>query len=231
MLEILDIGNTFTRIALWDGGEFIDLRRLPTEKLNLLPVVEYPRVAACVYPAAKEKLSGIDIDFISALNHHSKVDFSPVDCTTLGADRVANAIAAAEFYELPAAVIDCGTAITLEVIDGQKRFVGGAIAPGRKLLRKALAQGTAQLPEIPLGMDIPENIGCNTVDAIRFGVDTGIIGVVGEWLSVLRKKYPSLTVIFTGGDGRYFAPSFPEAQLADEFFTLHGIRLAGGFAD
>lgn len=230
MLEVLDIGNTFTRIAVWDGGEFSDLRRLPTAALELSPA-DFPRVAACVYPAAKDRLSGVEIDFISALNHHSKVDFSPVDCTTLGADRVANAIAAAEFYELPAAVIDCGTAITLEVIDGQKRFVGGAIAPGRKLLRKALAQGTAQLPEIPLGMDIPENIGCNTVDAIRFGVDTGIIGVVGEWLSVLRKKYPSLTVILTGGDGKYFAPSFPEAVLADEFFTLHGIRLAGGFAD
>ena len=142
---------------------------------------------------------------------------------------MANAIAAAEFYKLPAAVIDCGTAVTLEVIDEKYRFVGGAIAPGRKLLRQALASGTAQLPEIPLGIDIPEKIGRNTVDAIRFGVDAGIIGVVREWLSVLLKIYPALTVILTGGDGKYFAPSFPEAFLSDEFFTLHGIRLAGGY--
>ncbi len=229
MLEVLDIGNTFTRIALWNGGGFVDLRRLPTEKLNSLPVVDYPRVAACVYPAAKEHLSGVSVDFISALNHHSKVDFSPVDRTTLGADRVANAVAAAEFYKLPAAVIDCGTAVTMEVIDEKYRFTGGAIAPGRKLLRKALACGTAQLPEIPLSENIPENIGRNTFEAIHFGVDSGIIGMVREWLSVLREKYPELTVILTGGDGRYFAQSFPEAVLADEFFTLHGIRLAGGY--
>jgi type III pantothenate kinase len=225
MLTVLDIGNTFTRIAEWNGGEFINLRRLPTAELSSEKSV-IPQVAACVCPAVKEKLKDSAVEFISALNQHSKVDFSPVDCTTLGADRVANAIAVAEFYPLPAAVIDCGTALTLEVVDSQYRFVGGAIAPGRKLLRKALASGTAQLPEIPLGQGIPENIGCNTVDAIRFGVDSGIVGIVRQWITVLKKTYPELTVILTGGDAPFLVPAFPEAFLADEYFTLHGIRLA-----
>jgi type III pantothenate kinase len=162
MLEVWDIGNTFTRIAIWDGGEFTVLRRLPTVELTAA-ADNIPRAAACVCPAVREKLSGSGIKFISAVDQHSKVDFSLMDCSTLGADRVANAIAAAEFYRLPAAVIDCGTAITLEVIDKEYRFVGGAIAPGRKLLRQALANGTAQLPEIPLKNDIPEFIGRNTV--------------------------------------------------------------------
>ena len=226
MLEVLDIGNTFTRIAMWDGGEFVNLRRLSTAEL----VIENDgvhRVAACVCPDVKSRLQTAGVEFISALNHHSKVDFSLVDCTTLGADRVANAIAAAEFYPLPAAVIDCGTAVTLEVVDDKFRFAGGAIAPGRKLLRKALASGTAQLPEIPLGQGIPEEIGRNTVDAIKFGVDAGIVGIVREWLRVLRKKYPDLTVILTGGDAGFLSPEFPEAVTVDEFFTLHGIRLAG----
>ena len=229
MVQLLDIGNSFTRIALWDGGDFCDLRRLPTCQLDKLPPVDFPQVAACVYPPAKEVLSKSDIVFISALNHRSKVDFSLVDCRTVGADRVANAIAAAEFYRLPAAVIDCGTAVTLEVIDGHCRFVGGAIAPGRKLLRQALHNGTAQLPEIPLSEKMPSAIGRNTVDAISFGVDTGIVGSVRQWLELLRRTYPELTVILTGGDAGFLAPEFPEAVLADEFFTLHGIRLAGGF--
>ncbi|MBO7327640.1 MAG: type III pantothenate kinase [Lentisphaeria bacterium] len=226
MLEVLDIGNTFTRIATWNGGVFVDLRRLPTGEL---PVGkgEFHRIAACVCPEEKERLKDSGIEFISALNQASKVDFSLVDCSTLGGDRVANAIAAAELYSLPAAVIDCGTAITLEVVDERCRFAGGAIAPGRKLLRKALASGTAQLPEIAVDNRIPENIGCNTVDAIRFGVDAGAVGVVREWLSVLQKKYSDLTVILTGGDAAFFAPAFPEAIIADEYFTLNGIRLAG----
>jgi type III pantothenate kinase len=228
MLEVWDIGNTFTRIAIWDGGEFTVLRRLPTVELTAA-ADNIPRAAACVCPAVREKLSGSGIKFISAVDQHSKVDFSLMDCSTLGADRVANAIAAAEFYRLPAAVIDCGTAITLEVIDKEYRFVGGAIAPGRKLLRQALANGTAQLPAIPLKNDIPEFIGRNTVEAIRFGVDTGIIGVVREWLDRVKETYPDLTVILTGGDAGYLASSFPEAVLSDEYFTLHGIRVAAGY--
>ncbi len=229
MLQILDIGNTFTRIALWDGGDFCDLRRLPTGELDNLPASTYPRVAACVYPPAKALLKKADIDFISALNHHSKVDFSLVDGTTLGADRVANAIAAAEFYQLPAAVIDCGTAVTMEVIDKKCRFAGGAIAPGRKLLRKALHTGTAQLPDVPLAENMPVSIGRNTVDAITFGTDAGIVGTVHQWLTLLHRDFPNLTVILTGGDAGFLASEFPEAIVADEFFTLHGIRLAGGY--
>ena len=225
MLKVLDIGNTFTRIAEWNGGEFINLRRLPTAELSS-EKSDVPQVAACVYPPAKELLKESGTEFISASEQHSKVDFSLVDCSTLGADRVANAVAAAEFYPLPAAVVDCGTALTLEVVDAQCRFAGGAIAPGRKLLRKALASGIAQLPEIPLGQGIPENIGRNTVDAIRFGVDSGIVGVVRQWIAVLKEKYPDLTVILTGGDAEFLHPAFPDAVMADEYFTLHGIRLA-----
>ena len=228
MVQILDIGNTFTVAADWDGGRFLNLRRLPTRELeNFVP--SGPLVAACVCPAAKKYFPASGTVFISALNQQSKVDFSPVDCSTLGADRVANAIAAAEFHSLPAAVIDCGTAVTLEVVDSAFRFVGGAIAPGRKLLRKALANGTAQLPNIPLAGDIPSDIGCNTADAIRFGVDTGIIGTVKEWLQIIKKSYPQLTVILTGGDAGFLAPAFPEAIVADEYFTLHGIRITGGY--
>ena len=151
------------------------------------------------------------------------------DGTTLGADRVANAIAAAEFYQLPAAVIDCGTAVTMEVIDKKCRFAGGAIAPGRKLLRKALHTGTAQLPDVPLAEKMPVSIGRNTVDAITFGTDAGIVGTVRQWLTLLRRDYPDLTVILTGGDAGFLASEFPEAIVADEYFTLHGIRLAGGY--
>lgn len=225
MIRVLDIGNTFTRIALWDGEKFTDIIRVPTEKLEL-DADGIPTVAACVCPAVKERLQHLDIDFISAADQHGKVDFSPVDCRTLGADRVANAVAAAEFFLLPAMVIDCGTAITCEVIDKECRFAGGAIAPGRKLMRSILAQGTAQLPEIPVSTVIPTEIGQNTRDAITFGVDNGAIGIIRRWIEVVQKKYPDLTLILTGGDAGFFAPALPEAVLTDDKFTLHGIRLA-----
>lgn len=229
MIKILDIGNTFTRIAEWDGGEFVDLRRLSTVDLNKDIIGTGSVVAACVCPQCKENLNGCGINFISALNHKSKVDFSLIDRTTVGADRVANAIAAAEFYPLPAVVIDCGTALTMEVVDEKCRFAGGAIFPGRKLLRNALASGTAQLPEIPMGQGMPHEIGRNTFEAIRFGIDNGIAGTAKQWIYEVEKIYGKVNVILTGGDAKFLSPAFPCAVVADDKFTLHGIRIAGGF--
>ena len=140
MFQILDIGNTHTRIAFWDNGEFISIKVVDTATLDRCEFSSIPAAAACVCAEVRKKLDGCGINFISALNQRSEVDFSLVDCSTLGADRVANAAALAEFYPLPGAVIDCGTAITLELVDENRRFAGGAIAPGRALMRSSLGR-------------------------------------------------------------------------------------------
>ncbi len=228
MVELLDIGNTFTRIAQWDGNRIRSLHRVLTADFSGTGTA-LPQVAACVCPAVKARLHNSGIRFISALDHDSGVDFSAVDRATLGADRVANAIALAELYELPGVVIDCGTAITMEIVDEKKRFLGGAIAPGRRLMRQALHCGTAQLPEAAMSDVIPERAGCNTADAIKFGVDRGCVGVIREFIAQANRMMPVKTVILTGGDAPYFAPEIPGAISADDTFTLTGIRIAGGY--
>ncbi|MBR2344990.1 MAG: type III pantothenate kinase [Lentisphaeria bacterium] len=228
MIEILDIGNSFTRIALWDGIHIRSLRRVATADFSGT-AGDLPAVAACVCPDVKKRLAGENIEFISAVNHRSAVDFSAVNTATLGADRVANAIALAELYDLPGVVIDCGTAVTMEVVDADKRFRGGAIAPGRKLMRQALHCGTGQLPEVPLYEKVPELPGCNTPDAISFGIDRGIIGMVREFVESAARMFPLKSVVLTGGDAGFLAFEFPDAIIADEFFTLTGIRIGGGY--
>ena len=101
MFQILDIGNTHTRIAFWDNGEFISIKVVDTAALDCCEFSSIPAAAACVCAEVRKKLDGCGINFISALNQRSEVDFSLVDCSTLGADRVANAAALAEFYPLP----------------------------------------------------------------------------------------------------------------------------------
>ena len=86
MVELLDIGNSFTRIALWDGTEIRSLRRVATADFSGAEAA-LPKVAACVCPEVRAKLEGAGIEFITALNQRSRVDFSAVDRTTLGADR------------------------------------------------------------------------------------------------------------------------------------------------
>lgn len=227
MLRVLDIGNTHTRIADWDGRVFSGQQVIDTgDFCRYFRMPDFPVVAACVCPQIKAELSGSGIIFVTALENSGVVDFSLVDRTTLGADRVANAVALAELYPLPGAVIDCGTAITLEMVDEDRRFIGGAIAPGRALMRHSLETGTAQLPKTRLLEHIHRNPGKNTVDAIGLGIVSAAVGVVKELANVARENMDLKTLILTGGDAAFFHEALPEATMCNEEFTLHGVRLA-----
>ncbi len=229
---VVNIGNTFSRAELWNGKYFEPLFRIETARFdpNALPE-GVPVVAATVIPEVKRRPGAEKIHFIDARECGTFVDFTQIDCSTLGADRVANAIALAEFYELPAIAVDCGTAITLEIVDEERVFRGGAIAPGRRLMRRALATGTAQLPEIPFSAKLPEQAGNGTVESIRFGIDRGAVGLVRELVQVAAAPFggvEKVRIVATGGDAPYFAAALPFLELAPEEFTHHGIRLAGG---
>ena len=224
---LLDIGNTHTRIARNDGAAVRILRILPTAELCAADLPADEQIAAVsVVPDAAARLASRKVGFVTAENCGGLIDFSGVDATTLGADRVANAIAAAEFYELPALVVDCGSAITCELVDEGRKFLGGAIAPGRLLQRKALRSGTAQLPEIALAETLPATPGANTEEAIRLGVDTGTVGMVRELARIMGKAAKLRSVVLAGGDAGFFAAAFPEWSAAPADFTLQGVRLA-----
>ena len=139
-MTLLDIGNTFTRIV---SGE--NSRVVPTAGLSAADIPGGKAAACCVVPAVKERLKECDIFWLTSANAGNFVDFTCVDTSTLGADRVANAVALAAEYPLPAVCVDCGTAVTLEVVDQNRVFRGGAIAPGRMLMRKSLFSGKNRL--------------------------------------------------------------------------------------
>ncbi len=227
MLTLLNIGNSHAQIGIWSDGKMNMLPSIPTPELNLSHLSSEGKiVVASVVPEVTKRLAkGVDY-FLSATNCGNFIDFSLADTTTLGADRVANSIAAAEFYPLPTLVVDCGTAITIEIIDRDRRFLGGAIAPGRKLMRKILYDGTAQLPEIPFSQVFPTHPGLCTSDAIRFGIDRGAVGLVRELITSVCSQHEIHTCLVTGGDAKFFAKAIPELIMTEPDFTLHGIRLA-----
>ena len=145
---------------------------------------------------------------------------------TVGADRIANAISLISTGKIPALCIDCGTAITFEYVDSDRVLCGGAILPGRRLLRQALHDYTAKLPLVPFSREPLPIPGNNTVEAIQIGTDIGVIGAVREILEQFRNKVPELRVIFCGGDSPWFLPYFPEAEAFGSDFTLKGLALA-----
>jgi type III pantothenate kinase len=120
--------------------------------------------------------------------------------------------------------------MTTVAVDGRRRFRGGAILPGRRLLRLALHEHTAQLPEVALQERCPAAIGANTQDAIVAGVDMGIAGAVQFLLENTRAELEasSCPVLVTGGDAAYFLASISDLMSTPPDFVLRGLaRIAG----
>ncbi|MEM6393154.1 MAG: type III pantothenate kinase [Planctomycetota bacterium] len=143
----------------------------------------------------------------------------------VGEDRLLNAAAAFDVLKQACVVVDAGTAITVDFVDGAGTFHGGAIAPGAQLQLDALNQRTAQLPEVTF--DRPDEvIGHNTTEAMRSGVYFGLRGMVHELVerfAEVHGQYPM--VIATGGDANLL---FREDDLVDRVvpdLTLMGIAV------
>jgi len=148
----------------------------------------------------------------------------------VGVDRVAAAAAAAVAKQggRPAIVVDCGTAATVDMVDGSGAFLGGAILPGPVLMARALAEGTSKLPEVQAldGDDPPAMPGRGTRDAIAAGIGWGIRGAIAELVARARATLGAPTpVVVTGGWRRAVLPAVPDALEAPDL-VLTGIALA-----
>ncbi len=146
----------------------------------------------------------------------------------VGADRIVNALAAAELYGGPAIVVDFGTATTFDVVDVRGDYVGGAIAPGIDISLEALGRRGAQLRKVEL-MRPRTVIAKNTVEALQsgmvFGFASQVDGLVERMIEELGAARDDVRVIATGG----LAPVVVEEcrSLTDHqpWLTLLGLEL------
>lgn len=231
MIIVGNIGNTNSEFALANDAELVSApEQLATADLlsgtipNLLQTSpNLPIWLVGVVPDARD-LDALKPATWIAADQCRAIDFSSVDTRTLGADRIANVAAAAALLKLPALIIDCGTAITFELINDGSAFCGGAILPGRQLMRSALHSGTAQLPDIPMDSAVPEGAGTTTRDAIAVGVDAGVIGAVQAVRKhILAGITPPVTTYVTGGDALFFLERLEVVEAVPPHFTLKGV--------
>lgn len=151
----------------------------------------------------------------------------------VGPDRLVNAYAAAHLYGAPAVVVDCGTATTLDAVDGEGAFVGGAIAPGLVLGLEALATRTARLPLVePRLPDGP--IGRDTAAALRVGAVLGHRAMIEGLLGRMRRELAAgaggaphdVRVVLTGGLAALpWARTVEGVDAIDPDLTLRGLAL------
>lgn len=146
---------------------------------------------------------------------------------TVGQDRLLCAAGAFAHAGQACVVVDVGTAVTIDFVDGEGVFHGGAIAPGLDMMLAALAEKTEALPRVSFDREAAESIfGKNTPDAMRQGVKAMVCGSVrylAERYADFYEAYPR--IIATGGDmGVLEGDELVETFLPD--LQLHGIRVA-----
>lgn len=122
------------------------------------------------------------------------------DGSSLGPDRILAAYAACWLAGGPAVAVDCGTALTVDVVDPAQGFLGGAIAPGYRTLARALARDGAMLPLVESHEATPTYPGRSTDEAIRLGIEAAFSGAVLRLVAAARGGLPQAPVFVTGGD-------------------------------
>ncbi len=144
----------------------------------------------------------------------------------IGADLVANSIAAYAKYQQCCVVTDFGTALTFTTIDQYGEVLGVAIAPGLKTAMGALISNTAQLPDVAL--EYPQSVlGKDTIHAIRSGILVGYTGLVKHMLASIEKEMGrTCKFIATGGLSFALTPLNSVFDSYDEDLTLRGLKIA-----
>jgi len=144
----------------------------------------------------------------------------------VGADRIANTVAAHRRYGGPAIVVDFGTTTNFDVVSAEGDFLGGAFAPGLEVSAESLFNRAARLFRVPFTP--PANaIGKNTADCLRSGIVFGYVGLVEGLLARLEDelKPASPRVVATGGLAATIAPLAKGIERVDDDLTLDGLRL------
>ncbi len=234
---LIDNSNTRTKLALGDSQQLLKWRGiLPTTEISaqslevVLSDLEFSAVAICsVVPKKASVLAawfGARHYPVHFLNYQSplglEIDYP--DPSQIGADRLANAAGVLSRHQVPAIIIDFGTAVTFDVISATPAYCGGVIAPGLGAMSGYLTRRTALLPTVEL-IEPPSAIGKSTEHAMQVGAVIGYRGLVKEIIHQISKELSGQPIIIaTGGDAALIARGVPEIDCIDPDITLDGLR-------
>lgn len=250
MLLATDIGNSNIVFGLYDNQQekWIQQWRIPSNPQK--PNFEYERELRAFFFEDQISLDAIQYLVLGSVvpdltqiiqqmlhqlfgrmpllvNHdvYPKVRLTIQNPYEIGADLVANAVAAFERYHSNCVIVDFGTALTFTSISADGEILGVAIAPGLKTAIYSLFEKTAQLPEVPL--KLPDSVlGRSTEHAIQAGILRGYVGLVKEMLTLSKQEIGENTkAIATGGLSSILTPLESEFDEIDLWLTLDGLRL------
>jgi type III pantothenate kinase len=223
----LIVRNVDLPTAGWRNGTAAEKLRqfigsTPIEGAALCSVV--PKATPVVKRAVKLLTARPPVELTAATIVGVGVDYP--DPASIGADRLANALAVRHHFGCPSVVVGFGTAVAFDVVSREGNYIGGIIAPGLSAMTDYLHEKTALLPRIKL-RDTKSVVGRSTEEAMLIGAVHGYRGLIRELIKELRVelKCRRLPVIATGGYAQLISRSLPEITKVEPLLTLEGLRL------
>lgn len=248
MLLCVNVGNSNIVFGLWDGQSWLNHWRvrtireqMPDEYAVLLKALLRDGgyglqaieriVLASVVPPLTNIFCELFKNYMDAEplmvgpNVKTGLRIAIDNPRELGADLVADAVAAFHRFRSACIVVDFGTATTFSAVSREGDFEGVAIAVGLGVAAEALSSATSQLPRVSL--TAPRNaIGKNTIQSMQSGLILGHIGLVEGLLRKMKSELGGTAqVVATGGYSRILAPLTPEINALDPWLTLDGLRI------
>ena len=252
MLLTIDVGNTNIGLGVFDGAtlrhawRLLTLRERTADEMGVLMTglfahegVAPGAIAAVVVGSVVPPLTPIVQAMVRRYVGPEPLVVDPVVHAGMpilyerpgevGADRIANAVAAYERHGrgrgLPIVIADLGTATTFDVVSARGEYLGGVICPGPQIAADALFQRAARLPRVDVRKPASV-VGRTTRGAIESGLFFGYLGMVeGLMARIAVEMGGPVCGIATGGLAPLIAPETEVFEAIDSDITLHGLRL------
>lgn len=247
MLLAIDIGNTNSVIALYDGDEPTSVWRTSTSSTRTAD--EYAVWLSTLMAMAGQSLDVISDCIISNVvpqsqfhlrnlsrryfgcepfeishNNIPGVDVRIPKPSEAGADRLVNAVGAFIAHGGPMIVVDSGTATNFDIVGKDGAFEGGVIAPGINLSMQALHDAAARLPRVAIQRP-PKIIGTDTVGAMQTGVFWGYVSLIEGVVTRIKAEYGApMKVVATGGIASLFQGATECVDIFDADLTIRGLH-------
>lgn len=230
---VLDLGNTWQKVALFNGDELVSVHNFIAAKrkdvVRICSDFQIESSILCSVVNAELSLKEYLVNNSSYMAFTEKTPLPIINLyetpATLGKDRLACAVAAWKLFpNCPVLSIDCGTCIKYNFVTEKGEFPGGSISPGIKMRLKAMHRYTSKLP-LPELTEPAGLIGKNTIDSILSGTLNGALIEIDGVIDRYMQEYAGLKVILTGGDSAFFENKLKNCTLTVPHLGLKGLNL------